>query len=105
MLFPNGTPAWTLPFPRDDPLGSSSSGSLAGNGTILLVHQHLLNRQSKGYTTDGTLLWTRNDTFDLTIQTFIYYGCRSWGSNSEQGYIELIYKVDRSMIPIAGTSF
>jgi hypothetical protein len=47
MLFPNGTPAWTLPFPRDDPLGSSSSGSLAGNGTILLVHQHLLNRQSK----------------------------------------------------------
>ena len=94
MLSANGTSQWTQPFPLGDISTSSSSAKVASDGTIMLIHQDLLEKRTQGYSMDGSLLWTDNNTYDPNYQTAIYYGCQSWGLSSQQTYIEHVYKVD-----------
>ncbi len=94
LLSENGTPVWNLPFPTEGGSDGRSRAEVANNGTIVLVHEYPIRawesaRISQGYSVSGTLIWTRNESYDSSIRTDSYFGCLAM-----EGNVESVFKVD-----------
>ena len=88
LLSPNGNQLWNRSFPAEGGQYGNSRAEIARNGTIVLVHEYPVylwesERIYQRYTESGTLIWTRNESYDVTIRTGSYFGCQVWGANIE----------------------